>query len=134
MPLTKAGLEDVVAANSAPCGHCFLCERERPELCEDLLFLNGAYAEQITVPARIVEKNLLRVPDHLSFEEAALVEPLACAVHGIEETGVSTGETAAVLGAGPLGLMLIRLAAARGEDPDDRGASRHGHPVGRGVL
>src|SRR5262249_20319414 len=73
----------VVAANSAPCGRCFLCGRGRPELCEDLLFLNGAYAERITVPARIVEKNLLRLPDSLSFEAAALVEPLACAVHGI---------------------------------------------------
>jgi L-iditol 2-dehydrogenase len=106
--------ERVVAANSAPCDRCFLCERGRPELCEDLLFLNGAYAEYVTVPERIVTRNLLRVPDALSFEEAALVEPLACAVHAVEETGIRAGETVAILGAGPLGLMLVRLSALRG--------------------
>src|SRR5687768_5509523 len=83
----------VVAANSAPCGACFFCGIDREELCEDLLFLNGAYAEFVTVPERIVRKNLLRVPQGLDFETAALVEPLACAVHGVEETSVRAGET-----------------------------------------
>jgi L-iditol 2-dehydrogenase len=104
----------VVAANSAPCECCFLCARDRPELCEDLLFLNGAYAEFITVPERIVLRNLLRLPDQLDFATAALVEPLACAVHATEETGVEPGDVVAVLGAGPLGLMLARLARLRG--------------------
>src|SRR4051794_25631050 len=63
--------ERVVAANSAPCGRCFYCGIEREELCDDLLFLNGAYAEYVTVPARIVQKNLLRLPDDLPFETAA---------------------------------------------------------------
>jgi L-iditol 2-dehydrogenase len=106
----------VVAANSAPCGTCFYCGADREELCDDLLFLNGAYAEYITVPERIVRQNLLRVPEGLSFEAAALVEPLACAVHGVEETGVRAGDTVAILGAGPLGLLLARsclLAGAR---------------------
>lgn len=103
----------VVAANSAPCDHCFMCERDRPELCEDLLFLNGAYAGWVTVPARIVRRNLLRVPESLPLEQAALVEPLACALHALEETGVRAGETLAVLGAGPLGLMLVAMAARR---------------------
>lgn len=104
----------VVAANSAPCGRCFFCERQKEELCEDLLFFNGAYAEYACVPQRIVEKNLLRVPDGLPFEAAALTEPLACAVHGVEETGVRPGETIVVLGAGPLGLLLVRCAARAG--------------------
>ncbi|MBI3912210.1 MAG: alcohol dehydrogenase catalytic domain-containing protein [Armatimonadetes bacterium] len=104
----------VVAANSAPCGQCFYCDAGREELCEDLLFLNGAYAEYITVPERIVRRNLLRVPETLSFEAAALVEPLACAVHGVAETGVRTGETVAILGAGPLGLLLARGAVLVG--------------------
>jgi len=82
----------VIAANSAPCGECFYCRRHLAELCEDLLFLNGAYAEYITVPARIVEKNLLPLPDHLSAEEAALMEPLACVVRGMEEVPVEAGE------------------------------------------
>lgn len=104
----------VVAANSAPCGDCFYCEIGREELCEDLLFLNGAYAEYLTVPARIVRKNLLSVPDTLPFSAAALVEPLACAVHGVEETGVQAGESIVILGAGPLGLLLARCAVLRG--------------------
>src|SRR5690349_15632033 len=78
----------VVAANSAPCGECFYCVRNTPELCEDLQFVNGAYAEYITLPERMVRVNLLSLPDHLAYEEAALVEPLACVVHGVEKTGV----------------------------------------------
>jgi len=104
----------VVAANSAPCGECFFCTRNREELCEELLFLNGAYAEYLVIPERIVRKNLLRVPDAISFEVAALTEPLACAVHGVQETGVRAGETVLVLGAGPLGLFLVRCAVLAG--------------------
>ena len=100
----------VVAANSAPCGECFYCRRGAETVCEDLLFLNGAYAEFITVPERIVRKNLLTIPDHLSFAHAALVEPLACVVRGVEETGVVGGETVVVMGAGPIGQMFIALA------------------------
>ena len=61
----------VVAANSAPCGKCFFCKKEEYNLCEKLDLLNGAYAEYITVPARIVEKNMLILPDNLSFDKAA---------------------------------------------------------------
>lgn len=109
----RAG-ERVVAANSAPCGECFFCRRDREELCEDLLFLNGAYAEYVVIPERIVRKNLLRVPESLSFDAAALTEPLACAVHGVQETAVRPGETVVVLGAGPLGLFLVRCAILAG--------------------
>lgn len=106
--------ERVVVANSAPCGKCFFCDIDREELCEDLLFLNGAYAEYVIVPERIVRRNLLCVPEGLSFEAAALVEPLACAVHGVEETGVRAGERVVILGAGPLGLLLVRCAVLTG--------------------
>ena len=104
----------VVAANSAPCGQCFHCVRGQESMCEDLLFLNGAYAEYITIPARIVSRNLWRVPRGLPAEVAALSEPLACCVKGIEDTGVKAGETVVVLGLGPIGLMMVALAAARG--------------------
>jgi L-iditol 2-dehydrogenase len=104
----------VVPANSAPCGHCPLCHEGREELCDDLLFLNGAYAEYVTIPARIVEKNLLRIPANLSYAAAALTEPLACALLGVRQTGVRKGETVAVLGAGPLGLLLTRCAVLAG--------------------
>ena len=104
----------VVAANSAPCGDCFYCRRDRPELCEDLLFMNGAYAEAITVPARIVRKNLLEIPPGLPFEEAAMTEPLACVVYGMEDAPVAAGETVIVLGLGPIGLMFVRLCCLAG--------------------
>ncbi|MCW3052744.1 MAG: Threonine dehydrogenase and related Zn-dependent dehydrogenase [Chthonomonadales bacterium] len=104
----------VVAANSAPCGDCYYCRRAAPELCEDLLFLNGAYAEAVTVPARIVAKNLYEIPDSLSFAEAALTEPLACVVRGMAAVPVRAGETVAVLGLGPIGLLFVRLCVLAG--------------------
>jgi L-iditol 2-dehydrogenase len=100
----------VVAANSAPCGLCYFCQRDQENLCEDLLFNNGAYAEFIRIPARIVQKNMLLLPDHISYQDAALVEPLACVMRGLEETGVRPGDTIAVIGLGPIGMMFVRLA------------------------
>jgi len=102
----------VVAANSAPCGECLPCRRGQEELCESLQpLLNGAYAEYLLVPERIAKRNLLVVPDGLESSVAALVEPLACCLHGIERAGIEQGQTVAVLGIGPIGLMLC--AAAR---------------------
>lgn len=100
----------VVAANSAPCGECFYCRRNQPNLCDDLLFNNGAYAEYIRIPARIVEKNTYPIPSNLDYRDAALVEPLACVLRGLEESSVQPGDTVAVLGLGPIGLMFVRLA------------------------
>src|SRR5271169_5646370 len=100
----------VVALNSAPCGKCFWCKRAQENLCDDLLFNNGAYAEYIRIPARIVEKNTLHVPDGVRFEHAALTEPLACVVRGLEETNALPGDTVVVIGAGPIGLMFIHTA------------------------
>ncbi len=100
----------VVALNSAPCGSCFYCLKHQENLCEDLLFNNGAYAEYIRIPRRIVDVNMLALPDDVSFEAAAMTEPLACALRGLQETGVGIGDTATVIGAGPLGLMLMQVA------------------------
>jgi L-iditol 2-dehydrogenase len=104
----------VVPINSAPCGECYFCKRGQENLCEDLLFNNGAYAEYIRISARIVSKNTLLVPDHVSLEHAALTEPLACALHGFEDSNPRPGDTVAVIGGGPLGLMIIRVAALAG--------------------
>jgi len=102
----------VVAANSAPCGECFYCRHNQENLCEDLLFNNGAYAEYIRIPERIVRRNMYEVPDHVSYQDAALVEPLACVLRGLEESGVRAGDTVAVIGLGPIGMMFVRLAKA----------------------
>jgi L-iditol 2-dehydrogenase len=106
--------ERVVALNSAPCGMCFYCARHQENLCEDLLFNNGAYAEFIKIPRRIVEKNMLVIPPQMSMEEAPIVEPLACVVRGLEETHAQIGDTVAVIGAGPVGLMFVQVARLAG--------------------
>jgi len=104
----------VVALNSAPCDECFFCMHGQQNLCEDLLFNNGAYAEFIRIPARIVEKNMLAMPAGMEFAHAALTEPLACVVRGMEESGAQAGDTMIVIGAGPIGLMFIHAAALAG--------------------
>ena len=100
----------VVAANSAPCGACFFCENKQENLCDDLLFLNGAYAESIVIPARLVQKNLLRLKPETAFRDAALAEPLACVVQGIEDLRLNKNERVLVIGSGPIGLMFVALA------------------------
>ncbi|MEN9572328.1 MAG: hypothetical protein RL514_183 [Verrucomicrobiota bacterium] len=104
----------VVVANSAPCDDCGACARDQQGLCDDLLFLNGAYAESIVVPARLVEKNLLRLQPGTAFRDAALTEPLACVVQGVEETQLAAGQRVLVIGAGPIGLMFVALAKQLG--------------------
>ncbi|MCC6395293.1 MAG: zinc-binding dehydrogenase [Bryobacterales bacterium] len=104
----------VVSANSAPCGKCFYCIRDKENLCEDLLFNNGAYAEFIRIPKRIVDRNLYVIPDHVTYQDAALIEPLACVMRGLEECDLHGVETIAVIGLGPIGLMFVRLAKVFG--------------------
>src|SRR5580704_14816029 len=104
----------VVPSNSAPCGVCVFCRKDRANLCQDLLFNNGAYAEYIRIPGRIVRQNMLEIPDHVSFLDAAMVEPLACVLRGIDETGVRPGDTTVLIGCGPIGLKFIRILAGRG--------------------
>ena len=106
----------VAVANSAPCGECYHCRAGQENLCEDLLFLNGAYAESIAVPARLVQKNLLRLKPETDFRDAALVEPLACVVQGVEDMNLRAGLHVLILGAGPIGLMFAALARKLGCD------------------
>ncbi|HEU4449837.1 MAG TPA: zinc-binding dehydrogenase [Gaiellaceae bacterium] len=107
----------VISANSAPCGACPPCRRREETLCENLRpFLNGAYAEYLLVPERIAARNLLAVPPGLAPEVAAMTEPLACCLHGIERAEVEPGRTLAVLGPGPIGLMLCAAARDAGAE------------------
>jgi L-iditol 2-dehydrogenase len=104
----------VVPSNSAPCNVCLFCRKGKCNLCEDLLFNNGAYAEYIRIPGRIVRENMLVIPEHVSFRDAAMVEPLACVLRGIHETGIQAGDTVVVIGCGPIGLKFIRVLSHRG--------------------
>jgi L-iditol 2-dehydrogenase len=109
----RAG-DRVVAANSAPCGACAPCRAGRENLCEDLLFVNGAYGEFIALPPRLVARNLVRLASTLPARRAAFAEPLACALQGIERGGVEAGMTVAIFGHGPLGALLALVARQRG--------------------
>lgn len=104
----------VVAANSAPCGTCRYCLKNKPNLCEDLLFNNGAYAEYIRVPARIALKNTHEIPAGIDYRDAALTEPLACVLKGLDDTAPQPGDTVTVIGLGPIGMMFVILAKLRG--------------------
>jgi L-iditol 2-dehydrogenase len=106
----------IVAANSAPCGACDGCRRG--EQCLALApLLNGAYAELIVVPERIARTNLLPVPPRLASEVAAMVEPLACCLHGLDRATIRPGDRVTVLGTGPIGLMLCACVADAGGFP-----------------
>lgn len=106
--------ERVCWANSAPCGACAYCRSGRESLCDELHFWNGAYAELARLPARVVAANLLRLDEHVSFCDAALVEPLACVLRGVDACRIEPGMTVAVIGMGPIGLMIVALAIQRG--------------------
>jgi L-iditol 2-dehydrogenase len=106
--------DTVAVANSAPCQQCFYCQRGRFSLCEDLLLLNGAYAEYLLVPERIVCQNIYHLMPGTSFTAAALTEPLACALHGVDASAIAAGDTVVVLGSGPLGLLLAATAKLKG--------------------
>lgn len=112
----------IVVANSAPCLKCDYCLRGRENLCEDLHYLNGAFAEFMLVPRRFVERNVHRIPDGLSFERAALAEPLACVLHGIdacelEKYGAKGPVEILVFGGGPIGLLFVAALAQMGHLP-----------------
>ncbi|MFH1277818.1 MAG: zinc-binding dehydrogenase [Candidatus Eisenbacteria bacterium] len=106
----------MAVANSAPCNECYFCRLERHNLCDNLRFLNGAYSEYIIVPEAIVKQNMYGIPDGVPFERMALLEPLACVVHGVERTGFRMDHIAAVIGAGPIGLMFVRLIKMTGAE------------------
>ena len=97
----------VVAANSD-------ADEERRS---GLDLLNGAYAEYLLIPQRIARTNLLPVPPALAAEVAAMVEPLACCLRGVEAAGIRDGDAVGILGAGPIGLMLCACVRDAGAVP-----------------
>jgi L-iditol 2-dehydrogenase len=102
----KKGMR-VRAGNSAPCLHCTMCQRGEYNLCENMIWLWGAYAEYIKIPARMVFVNMQEIPSEVAYEEAAITEPLACVLHGVEEARAKLGDTVAIIGAGPIGLLHL---------------------------
>lgn len=103
---------EVMSAPTAPCGECHLCRRGLYNLCPTCMdgLILGAFAQKVRVPAHIVKRNLYPKPRHLDFFEAALMEPLACAVYGQQCLPVLQGKSVAIVGAGPIGLFHQMLA------------------------
>jgi len=91
-----------------------MCQKGKYNLCENMIWLWGAYAEYIKVPARMVLINMQEIPQHVSYEEAAITEPLACVLHGAEGADVKLGDTVAIIGAGPIGLLHLLIAKKNG--------------------
>lgn len=107
----------IAAAPYAPCGECRSCRRGKYTLCDHLMdeSLNpGGFAEYIVIPPRIVQKAMFLVPESLSFEYAALAEPLGCCLHGLEEMGIQPQDSLFIIGDGPMGLMQAEAARALG--------------------
>jgi L-iditol 2-dehydrogenase len=106
----------VRAGNSAPCIRCRMCQRGSFNLCEDMMWLWGAYAEYIKVPARMTVVNMQEIPEHVSFEEASVTEPLACVLRGAEKASIKLGDIVAIIGAGPIGLLHLLTAKKMGAE------------------
>ncbi len=109
----------VAVAPAVPCGTCFYCKKSVFGMCDHLAPIgyhhDGGFAEYMAVPPIAVRTNCVNIlPENVSFEEAALAEPLACAINGQNLSRVGLGDTVLVIGAGPLGCMHVRLAKARG--------------------
>ena len=108
----------VVVANSASCGTCARCLQGRENLCPELVYLNGAFAEFVLVPEIFVRRSVYPMPDNLDFERAALAEPLACVLHGLDACGLTPGVASQVVvyGAGPIGLLFVAALARDGHE------------------
>jgi 2-desacetyl-2-hydroxyethyl bacteriochlorophyllide A dehydrogenase len=117
------------------CGYCGPCRSGHGNLCENWGAtgdtVNGAFAEYVSVPSA----NCHRMPDHLSWQQGALVEPLSCAVHGVRRIGVEAGERFLVIGAGTMGLLMQQLLQSAGAVVTvvDRDTSRLGRATGLGA-
>lgn len=109
----KQGMR-IMTHNSAPCGYCYYCKHGQHNLCDDLLFNFGAYSEYTLIPSAIAKLNTFPIPDHLSYAQACILEPLVSVVHGQRWLDIQPGETVAVIGVGPIGLMHVQMALHSG--------------------
>ena len=107
--------DQVMCVNSAPCGECEECRRGLENLCTSPdMFSWGAFAEYMKVPARIVKHNMFKKPPGLSYSEAAMLEPLACVVYGLEQVRLKLEDTVLIIGAGPIGLLHVMVTRVLG--------------------
>lgn len=111
--------ERVQVIAAIPCGDCWLCTSGRMTICENQLSMGyqfaGGFAEYMVIPQEVIKVNgVNKIPDGVSFEEAAVTEPLACVLNSQKIVGIGSGDTVLVMGAGPIGCLHVRLARALG--------------------
>jgi len=109
----------ITVAPAIPCGNCYYCRKGIQDRCDNLTAIgyhyDGGFAEYMVVPSPAIRNDCVNViPENLSFEEAALTEPLACAINCQEISRVKLGDTVVVIGAGPLGCLHTELAKSLG--------------------
>jgi L-iditol 2-dehydrogenase len=108
--------DSIMSAPSGPCGRCYYCMRDQENICNAAMenYTHGAYAEYIRIPAHVVAQNMFEKPADLSFKEAALLEPLACVIHGLNLLKLREDDTVVVIGSGAIGLLHLLALRALG--------------------
>jgi L-iditol 2-dehydrogenase len=131
----------VMAAPTAPCGACYHCRREQENLCPQVMetMVHGAYAEYLKLPGAVVRTNLFAKPDRLPFTEAALLEPLACVVHGLSQVRLRPDDSVVLVGAGAIALLHLLVLRTRGIEQvvvlaRSRGRAAQAQALGATVL
>ena len=104
----------IASHNTAPCHSCYSCRVGDYSMCDDLKLMKGTWAEYVRIPAEIVKENVFKIPDNMSYKQAALLEPLSCAVYGVDLSDIKLGDLVVVNGCGPIGLMMLKCAKLKG--------------------
>jgi len=109
----------IVMATSIACGECLYCKRGWRNICQSVkpmgFFFNGGMAEYVVIPGLAVKGgHVVKVPEGLAPEHAALAEPISCAVNSLEHCTIEEGDVVLVMGAGPMGLLNVLVARAKG--------------------
>lgn len=106
--------EGVIAEIVRYCGTCYFCRRGDYQLCVSAEYMgfgvDGAFAEYLVAPA----KNVFEIPRNVSFEEAAIMEPVALGLHVVDFVGPTSDESMAIVGLGPIGLVMAQIGKLRG--------------------
>ena len=104
----------IAAHNTAPCHSCYSCQVGDYSMCDDLRQMRGTWAEYVKIPASLVRETIFKIPDTMSHKQAALLEPLSCAVYGVDLSDIKLGDLVVVNGCGPIGLMMLKCAKLKG--------------------
>ena len=113
--VTRFQIGDRVSVDpNIPCDKCYFCKSGKQHFCTERIGLgtmqDGGFAEYLTV----VEKQVFLIPDHLTYNQAAMCETVSCALNGIDLTNVKVGDTVLIIGAGQIGLLMVQLARSAG--------------------